>query len=337
MKKDQNRKIKIQDKKTKIDKKDSKILQLNSNSEEKAPAKTKKVLSFGKACIAILVIILVSIVLARYVTDEDFRNFVDTRILKKEVSSEILNKIDIDSENNPTIYAFDKYITVLSRSQLKIYGKSGKQVASLEVNISSPIMDSKGKYLVIGEKNGSKLYLVEDSNIVWQTEIEKALASMDLLCAILTPNFYQSRWCDQEVGIALGRAIPTLSIKRGADPHGFIGKYQAIKAKKTAEDVAKDVVETICKMDNVNEKYFSILGRLFTNSKNEEEALDWLKQINKISNFSVDVIDKMASSFGNNLVLNTKEIVDEYNKLAKRFGRTDIYLDSTGIDYNIPF
>lgn len=177
---------------------------------------------------------------------------------------------------------------------------------------------------------------IEPSKL-WQTEIEKALASMDLLCAILTPNFYQSRWCDQEVGIALGRAIPTLSIKRGADPHGFIGKYQAIKAKKTAEDVAKDVVETICKMDNVNEKYFSILGRLFTNSKNEEEALDWLKQINKISNFSVDVIDKMASSFGNNLVLNTKEIVDEYNKLAKRFGRTDIYLDSTGIDYNIPF
>ena len=61
---------------------------------------------------------------------------------------------------------------------------------------------------------------------------------MDLLCAILTPNFYQSKWCDQEVGIALGRSIPTLSIKKEADPHGFIGKSQAIKAKKTAEAVA---------------------------------------------------------------------------------------------------
>ena len=40
--------------------------------------------------------------------------------------------------------------------------------------------------------------------------------------------------------------------------------------------MARDVVETICKMDNVNEKYFSILGKLFTNSKNEEEALDWI-------------------------------------------------------------
>lgn len=178
---------------------------------------------------------------------------------------------------------------------------------------------------------------IEPSKL-WLIEIEKALASMDLLCAILTPNFYQSKWCDQEVGIALGRAIPTLSIKKGADPHGFIGKYQAIKAKKTADAVAKDVMETICKMDNANEKYFSILGKLFTNSKNEEEALDWLKQINKISNFSVEVIDKIASSFGNNLILNTKEIIGEYNKLAKKFGRTElIYSDPTAIDDDLPF
>lgn len=176
---------------------------------------------------------------------------------------------------------------------------------------------------------------IEPSKL-WQTEIEKALASMDLLCAILTPNFYQSKWCDQEVGIALGRAIPTLSIKKGADPHGFIGKYQAIKAKKTAEAVAKDVVETICKMDNVNEKYFAILGKLFTNSKNEEEALDWLKEMNKISNFSVEVIDKIASSFGNNLILNTKDIVSEYNKLARKYGRTElIYSDFP--DNDLPF
>lgn len=91
-------------------------------------------------------------------------------------------------------------------------------------------------------------------------------------------------------------------------------------------------------MDNVNEKYFSILGKLFTNSKNEEEALDWIKQMNKISNFSVDVIDKIASSFGNNLILNTKEIVSEYNKLARKFERTElIYSNSTDIVDDLPF
>ena len=97
-------------------------------------------------------------------------------------------------------------------------------------------------------------------------------------------------------------------------------------------------METICKMDNANEKYFSILGKLFSNSKNEEEALDWLKQINKISNFSVEVIDKITSSFRNNLILNTKEIIGEYNNLAKKFGRTELtYSDPTAIEDDLPF
>ena len=177
---------------------------------------------------------------------------------------------------------------------------------------------------------------IEPSKL-WQTEIEKALASMDLLCAILTPNFYQSKWCDQEVGIALGRSVPTLSIKKGADPHGFIGKYQAIKAKTTADAVAKDVFDSICKMDSVNQKYFSILGKMFLNSKNETEALDWLKLMNKINNFSIDVVDRISSSFGLNSILNTKAIITEYNKLARKFNRSElIYSDPTEID-DLPF
>lgn len=177
---------------------------------------------------------------------------------------------------------------------------------------------------------------IEPSRL-WQTEIEKALASMDLLCAILTPDFYKSKWCDQEVGIALGRGIPTLSIKKGADPHGFIGKYQAIKAKRTADAVAKDIFETICKMENINQKYFSILGNLFLNSKNETEALDWIKIINRISNFNSDVFDKITSSLDRNPILNTKSITTEYNKLAKKFGQAElIYFDQIEYD-NLPF
>ena len=173
---------------------------------------------------------------------------------------------------------------------------------------------------------------------LWQTEIEKALASMDLLCAILTEQFCRSEWCDQEVGIALGRSIPTLSIKKGADPHGFIGKYQAIKAHGTASVVAKDVFETICKMENANQKYFSILGKLFLNSRNENEALEWLKLINKISNFSVDVLDKIASSFDMNSMLNSKAVIKEYNKLANKFGRTElVYSELYSIDDDLPF
>ncbi len=140
----------------------------------------RKIPSFAKSCAVILVIIVVSIISARYVTDESFRTFVDTKIIKKEINSDTLKKIDIDSENNPNIYAFSKYIAVLSKSKLKLYNGGGKQVANLEVNISSAIFDSDGSYLFIGEKSGTKLYLVSGYNTVWQNTVEGEISRVSV-------------------------------------------------------------------------------------------------------------------------------------------------------------
>jgi hypothetical protein len=40
-----------------------------------------------------------------------------------------------------------------------------------------------------------------------ELELELALRSMHALCAIVTPDFHTSLWCDQEVGFALGRPV----------------------------------------------------------------------------------------------------------------------------------
>ncbi len=62
----------------------------------------------------------------------------------------------------------------------------------------------------------------------WQAEIELALRLMDALAALISPDFHNSRWTNQEIGWALGRGVPVFSIKMGADPSGFIGSAQAI-------------------------------------------------------------------------------------------------------------
>jgi len=53
---------------------------------------------------------------------------------------------------------------------------------------------------------------------------------MDGMIVILHPGFQESKWTDQEVGVAIGRMVPIIPIKVGLDPYGFIGKYQALKA-----------------------------------------------------------------------------------------------------------
>lgn len=63
----------------------------------------------------------------------------------------------------------------------------------------------------------------------WQAEIERALRTADAMTAIVTPDFIQSKWCDQEVGIAFGRGKLVIPLRKGADPHGFLGKYQGLQ------------------------------------------------------------------------------------------------------------
>jgi len=62
----------------------------------------------------------------------------------------------------------------------------------------------------------------------WQDEIEYALATMDGFVALMTENFHESDWTDQEVGFALARSIPMIAVRLGMDPYGFIGKFQAL-------------------------------------------------------------------------------------------------------------
>ena len=62
----------------------------------------------------------------------------------------------------------------------------------------------------------------------WELEIERALFSMDILLALLTDGFSESKWTDQEVGFAVGTKVPILPVRLGKDPYGFMGKFQAI-------------------------------------------------------------------------------------------------------------
>lgn len=68
----------------------------------------------------------------------------------------------------------------------------------------------------------------------WVETIEQALRTSDALCAVLTKDFLTSKWCDQEVGYAVGVGTVILPLKFAADPHGFIGKFQALPVSLTA-------------------------------------------------------------------------------------------------------
>ncbi len=75
----------------------------------------------------------------------------------------------------------------------------------------------------------------------WEHEIEKALFSMDVLLALLTTDFSNSKWTDQEIGVAVGRGVGIVAFRLGTAPYGFIGKYQAFSVGSDPGRMASEV------------------------------------------------------------------------------------------------
>lgn len=72
----------------------------------------------------------------------------------------------------------------------------------------------------------------------WEQEIELALATCAGMLALVTPDFNTSKFCDQEVGYAMGRNLLIAAIMQGAQPHGFVGKWQGIPGEDPDDESA---------------------------------------------------------------------------------------------------
>ena len=129
--------------------------------------------------IAFIIVAIIAIILA-YKLNENFKEFFDKNILRKEITQENTVKIEINSNNNPSIYAYYRYITILDRNILEVYTNSSNPDYELEVAITNPIYASNNRFLVVAEKEGSKIYLIEQNNIVWQKDVEGKISKVNV-------------------------------------------------------------------------------------------------------------------------------------------------------------
>ena len=94
--------------------------------------------------------------------NEDAREWININVLRKEINEDDVATIKIDADKTQYIYAYDKYIVILSGGKLEIYNNYASKINELEVSISNPIFDKNGNYLTIGETNGQKVYLISE-------------------------------------------------------------------------------------------------------------------------------------------------------------------------------
>ena len=156
----------------------------------------------------------------------------------------------------------------------------------------------------------------------WQTEIERALFSMDMLLALLTEGFKESNWTDQEVGIAIGRGVPIISVSRGKDPYGFIGKYQAIRwGGKSGKQVADEILGALLKTEGLADLARNAFITAVATATSFVRANDLARLLPKIDGLSPDQEEALVLAFNSNYeVYNARDfhprIADDLNRIT---------------------
>lgn len=154
----------------------------------------KKMIIFVSICAIAFILLITGII---YAFNSSFRAFIDIHIFRKQIKSDNLTTIDINSDEDQFFHAYDKYITLLKKNTLYSYTSSGQVVSENDVNISHPIFASNNNFLAIAESNGNNLYLISGSNILWQKTLEGNISKVDInkngyMSVILSGTSYKS-------------------------------------------------------------------------------------------------------------------------------------------------
>lgn len=164
----------------------------------------------------------------------------------------------------------------------------------------------------------------------WENEIFLALNSANALAAFLTPDFHESKWTDQEIGIALGRGTLVIPVGLGIDPYGFMARRQAMPGSfEKIEQLTIDLGDTLLKHHTTSKVMHEALVVSFETAMSFSNARKTSQMIIKTNNFTQSQLSRIRQVCANN------------NQAAKSFGvpeRIEAYLNKQGFKTDeVPF
>ena len=176
----------------------------------------------------------------------------------------------------------------------------------------------------------------------WQTEIEKALMSMDALVAILSLGFKESNWTDQETGIAMGRDVLVIPVRKGVDPYGFIAKYQGLQGDgRTVIEVARSIFGILSSNSRTKGRIADVLVGLMLNGKAEDDVSHWLSLLQNFKGLPIRHLERIQTNASDyEIIANSINLLKGINELLRKNGMKEITVRQVvneEIDSDVPF
>jgi hypothetical protein len=136
----------------------------------------------------------------------------------------------------------------------------------------------------------------------WQHQIEAGLETMEVFLAMVTDDFHDSVWTNQEVGFARSRGVPVVCLKLGAAPKGFIADKQALTGDPQHPELsANGVYQLMAEKLGMRERLQPALITAFCESKSyndTKERFDRMRLV--IKKLSKDEAERIKNAYQTN-------------------------------------
>ena len=111
------------------------------------------------------------------------------------------------------------------------------------------------------------------SSAEWSRQIKAQLLVADIFLPLLTDNFPNSKWTDQETGMAIASDKLIVPLKVDLNPHGFAGAIQALLLDPhNVQAACAKITKTIAKNPRLREGFLDGLIKMFSESFSFEDA-----------------------------------------------------------------
>ena len=139
-------------------------------------------------------------------------------------------------------------------------------------------------------------------SLEWREEIVKQLEACNLVIALLTTAFQESKWTDQECGIAISKGKPILPLAIELMPYGFLEQFQAqpwepMNVAQRRGELIRNVTERLAVSPEV-------IVRTFEKSDSWEDAGIAARLIVDRTDFKPEHVNRIAKAWVENDQIN---------------------------------
>lgn len=134
----------------------------------------------------------------------------------------------------------------------------------------------------------------------WQDRILEELSYSQVFIPLLTEEFFQSLWTDQETGIAIAKEQLVIPLKITRDPHGFIGRYQALKLRSDVKKTCSEIVHLISEKPSLGHDIRNLIIELFGESWSYANAAKNAEVLSSFSGYTPAQLKKIARYINEN-------------------------------------